>query len=248
MLEIKKIIKNLIKTSLLLLVLGLSVSFLSACSSQSKKADKHSAARYNAQLGVRYLKMGRLKLANEKLEKALKQDPNSSEVHHYYALLKQEIGEPNTASLHFRKAISINHDDPNLLNNYGSYLCQIGRYREAVQQFDRASQSPFYKTPEFAYANAGICLRKMRDDKGAEYYFRKALTKNANFGSALFQMAKLNYDQGSFAKAQAFLLRYNESNLPAVESLDLCTKINMRLGDTDKADYCAERKLRLFSK
>jgi type IV pilus assembly protein PilF len=219
---------------------------LSGCSSQSKKVDKQSAASYNAQLGARYLQTGRLTLANEKLEKALKQDPNSSEVNHYYALLQQQIGNNKTATQHFKKAVTISQKDPNLLNNYGSHLCQTGHYLQAVKQFDLASQSPFYKTPEFAYTNAGICLRKRRNDKRAERYFRKALDKNTNFGSALFQMAKLNYDQGNFAKAQAFLLRYDEHNPPAVESLTLCTKINKRLGDINKADACAEKKLLLF--
>jgi type IV pilus assembly protein PilF len=79
-------------------------------------------------------------------------------------------------------------------------------------------------------------------------YFRKALQKNTDFGSALFQMAKLNYDQGNFAKAQAFLLRYDEKNQPALESLALCTKINTSLGEMVKAAFCTEKRLRLFSK
>ena len=248
MLPIKIIINNRIKTTLSILLLGLSFSLLSSCSSHSKKVDELGAASYNAQLGARYLQLGRLKLANDKLKKALKQNANSSEAHHYYALLKQKIGDNKAASQHFEKAVNINQKNPRLLNNYGSHLCQTGHYRKAVKQFDLASKSPFYKTPEFAYTNAGICLRKVQDDKTAELYFRKALNKNTNFGSALFQMAKLNYDQSSFAKAQAFLLRYDEKNLPAVESLELCTKINKQLGDTDKANHCIEKKLRLFSK
>jgi type IV pilus assembly protein PilF len=238
---------NNIKTTLPLLLIGLSLTLLAGCSSQSKKVDKQGAANYNAQLGAKYLQAGRLKLANEKLEKALKQDSESSSVHHYYAILQQRIGNNDSARKHFKKAVALDQKDPNLLNNYGSHLCQTGHYLKAVEQFDLAAQSPFYTTPEFAYTNSGICLRKMRDDSGAEMYFRKALQKNTDFGSALFQMAKLNYDQGNFAKAQAFLLRYDEKNQPALESLELCTKINTRLGEIDKAEFCTEKKLRLFS-
>jgi type IV pilus assembly protein PilF len=238
---------NNIKTILSLLPIALSLILLAGCSSQSKKVDKQGAANYNAQLGAKYLQVGRLKLANEKLQKALKQDSKSSSAHHYYAILQQKIGNNDSARKHFRRAVELNRKDPDLLNNYGSYLCQTGHYLKAVEQFNLAAQSPFYTTPEFAYTNSGICLRKMRDDAGAEVYFRKALQKNADFGSALFQMAKLNYDQGNFAKAQAFLLRYDEKNQPALESLELCTKINMRLGEIDKAEFCTEKKLRLFS-
>ncbi|MCK5918880.1 MAG: type IV pilus biogenesis/stability protein PilW [Cocleimonas sp.] len=236
------------KTLFPILIISISLGVVGGCSSQSKKVDRQSAANYNAQLGVKYLQAGRLKLANGKLVKALKQDPESSSVNHYYALLQQKLGDNKTADKHFKKAVKLDHKDPELLNNYGSHLCQTGHYVKAVEHFDLAAQSPFYTTPEFAYTNSGICLRKMRDHSGAEMYFRKALQKNTDFGSALFQMAKLNYDQGNFAKAQAFLLRYDEKNQPAVESLALCTKINTRLGETAKAESCTEKKFRLLSR
>ncbi len=238
------IIKKIIKIA----IITLSISLLSACSSQSKKVDMQSAASYNAQLGAKYLQAGRLELANEKLEKALKQNPNSSEVNHFYAILKQRIGDNKAATKYFKKAIRINKKDPSLLNNYGSHLCQIGHITEAIEYFDLATQNPFYTTPEFAYTNAGICLRKKNDDAQAESYFRKALDKNANFGSALFQMAKLNYHQGKYAKAQAFLLRYDEKNIATKETLILCSNINTHLGDLKKADACTEKRLRLFTK
>ena len=237
------IIKNVIKPILLItLLFGLS-----ACSN-TRKPNKQNAANYNAQLGAKYLQAGRLELASEKLEKALEQNPKSSDVQHYYALLKQQIGDNQSATKHFQKAVRINKKDPNLLNNYGSHLCKTGHYNEAVKQFDRATENPFYKTPEFAYTNAGICLSKTKDNSRAESYFRKALDKNNNFGSALFQMAKLNYDLGHFAKAQAFMLRYDESNRPVAETLELCSAINKQLGDFEKANACDEKRLRLTSK
>ncbi len=242
---ITKKINNLI---LKIFILTLSISLLSACSSQVKKPNIKNAAEFNAQLGARYLQAGRLKLANEKLSKALEQNPNSSEVNHYFAILQQRIGDNKAATKYFKKAINIDHDNPRLLNNYGTHLCQIGKYAKAVEQFNLAVKSPYYQTPEFAYTNAGICLQKNNDSVQAESYFRKALNKNTNFGSALFQMAKLNYHQGNFAKAQAFLLRYNENNPDSEETLSLCSAINTRLGDLDKANACSEKRLRLLSK
>ena len=237
--------KSVIQTRFLSTSLGLLLS-ISACSN-IQKPDKLQAANYNAQLGAKYLQAGRLALANEKLEKALKQNPKSSDVQHYYALLKQQTGDNKAATKHFEKAIKLNKKDPNLSNNYGSHLCKTGHYYEAVEQFDRATKNPFYTTPEFAYTNAGICLRKTNDTIRSESYFRKALEKNSNFGSALFQMAKLNYDLGHFAKAQAFLLRYDEQSAPTKETLELCSIVNKQLGDIEKANVCGEKYLRLFS-
>ena len=61
--------------------------FLASCSSVGVKSDK--AANVNADLGIRYLQAGRLNLANEKLLKALKQNPNSPTANHYFAILQQ---------------------------------------------------------------------------------------------------------------------------------------------------------------
>ena len=101
----------IIKKTITIIFISLSLSLLSACSSQSKKVDKLGAASYNAQLGAKYLQAGRLKLANEKLEKALKQNPDSSEVNHFYAILQQRIGNNTAATKYFKKAIQINKKD-----------------------------------------------------------------------------------------------------------------------------------------
>ena len=63
-------------TTLLILLLSLT-----ACSSNKSKPTpkKSEAASYNARLGAEYTRKGRLNLANEKLLKALDQNPDSAE-------------------------------------------------------------------------------------------------------------------------------------------------------------------------
>jgi len=225
-------------TSFLALLLSLS-----ACSSNKSKPDpdKNKASSYNARLGAEYTRKGRLVLANEKLLKALEQNPNSSDANHYYALLQQKLGLNQTADLHFRKAISITPKNPDLLNNYGSYLCQNGKYQSATQHFMAAINDPLYTTPEFAYTNAGICIKKSGDTATAEQYFRKSLQLKPTFASALYQMAKVKFEQGDYNRAQAFLQRYHERNQEVTESLSLCVKINRRLGDLNEASRCRSK-------
>ncbi len=190
--------------------LGAIVLFisLSACTGVAK--DDHKASEYNSELGVRYLQQGRLKLADEKLRKALVQNPNSAQSNHYFALLQQRLGLNNQADSHFQKAIKITPKDPELRNNYGSFLCKTGKPQAAVSQFLEAIKNPLYSTPEFAYTNAGICLRKASNDNNiqAEKYFLLALKKRISFPSALIELAKLYADQGNRKKSQEFLIRY----------------------------------------
>ncbi|RVU84801.1 type IV pilus biogenesis/stability protein PilW [Leucothrix sargassi] len=214
---------------------------LAGCSSNSTKTapNKSEAANYNARLGAEYTRTGRLNLANEKLQKALAQNPRSGEAHHYYALLQQRLGENQKADQYFRRALILSPKDPHLLTNYGSHLCRNGDYQSATKHFLAALDDPLYTTPEFAYTNAGICIKKSGNIVQAESYFRKSLELKPTFGSALFQMAKLKYEEGSYSLAQAFIQRYHESNRRAPETVLLCERINTQLGDQSAINQCS---------
>jgi type IV pilus assembly protein PilF len=101
-----------------------------------------------------------------------------------------------------------------------------------------AIKDPLYTTPEFAYTNAGICIKKSGDVITAEKYFRKSLTLKPSFASALYQMAKIKFEQGDYTRAQAFLQRYHERSPAVAESLSLCEQINSHLGDLNAAGQC----------
>ncbi|SEA10951.1 type IV pilus assembly protein PilF [Thiothrix caldifontis] len=209
------------------------------CSNTPSTSDVDKAGSYYTQLGIGYLQKGRLDLASLNLEKALAQDDNSAPTHHYYALLQERLGNDEKANKHFRQALNITPSNPDLLNNYGSHLCRTQRYAEAETAFLKAVRDPLYKTPEFAYTNAGICIKKAGDAIQAEAYFRQALEKNNRFSEALYQMTKLHHEKGEPAKAEAFLYRYNEVAPATPDSLLLCYQVQTRLNEVDKADACA---------
>jgi type IV pilus assembly protein PilF len=226
----------------------ISCLFLSSCVSEPTqyKVKNKKAAEYNAKLGAEYLKQHRLKLAHEKLSKALQQNPNSTRVNHYYALLQEKLGQRRLAQQHFQKALTISQNNPELHNNYGSFLCKIGNYDKALLQFAQAIKDPLYKTPEFAYTNAGVCLKKSGKTQNYEDYFRKALQLNPQFDLALYQMALLKWKQGNSAKAQAFLYRYNDIAKQTPKSLLLCKQIHDKLGEMVEADKCISQLLSTF--
>jgi type IV pilus assembly protein PilF len=221
---------------------------LTACSgSSSIRSDKSTqAAAYNAKLGAEYLRKNRLQLADEKLSRALQQNPRSAEVHHYYALLQNKFGNNATANKHFQKAIRLDEHDPELHNNYGSFLCSLGEYDLAIEQFSLALKEPLYKTPEFAYTNAGVCLQKAGKLDKSESFFREALKKNPRLPSALYEMADLSAKKGEYAKAQAFLYRHQEVAAPTAKTLWLCHLVNQRLGEQLAADKCKSALMTQF--
>lgn len=217
---------------------------LGGCASAGIKSDK--AADVNADLGIRYLQGGRLQLANEKLLKALKQNSNSPNANHYFAILQQRLGNTAKAEKFFKKSVNLNPKDPEIRNNYGSYLCDNGQPQAAIKQFTVAINDPLYRTPEFAYTNAGICLRKTGNDTKAEEYFRNALRKKSSFPSALLEMAGLYSDRKIYPRAQAFMSRYEKVGQSSPKALELCSIINQNMNDIAKSESCKSALLRLF--
>ncbi|HIP94843.1 MAG TPA: type IV pilus biogenesis/stability protein PilW [Leucothrix sp.] len=225
------------------LILTLSLSGLAACSGQVKTEE---ASNYNAELGIRYLQKNRLKRASEKLLKAIEQNPESAKSNHYFALLQAKLGDNKKALKYFSKAVELDPKDSELRNNYGSFLCKRNKPKIAVQQFLLAIKDPLYETPEFAYTNAGICLRKANNHAQAEKYFRQALKKKKSFPAALLEMARLYNDRKIYPKAQAFMFRYEKVGRSSPEALQLCSVINKKMKDNTKASRCKTTLLRLF--
>src|SRR4029079_7880649 len=117
------------------------------------------------------------------------------------------IGDVKQAETYYRKAAQLKPKGGSELNNYGTFLCKVGRYDEAQGYFDRAIADPFYKTPEVALVNSGSCLLKAGKLDAADKRLRAALDHAPNDSEALFQLASVLYEKGDYFKARAFMQR-----------------------------------------
>jgi type IV pilus assembly protein PilF len=217
----------------LVLIIGLA-----ACTSSRQPIDLEKAAEINAQLGSGYLAQGDLELAKLKFEKAMDQNPDLPAAHSGYALLMSRLGQIGKAEKHFKKALKKDPYNSGTLNNYGIFLCSQNKFKEAEIQFMAALRDPLYKTPEFAYTNAGRCSLKNKDQAQAEAYFGKALQGNPKFPDALFEMANLQYAQRKFAQANSYLQKFERYGNHTAASLWLAVRVARALGLRDaEASY-----------
>lgn len=208
---------------------------------RKKMANDKDAALYNMQLGIDYMRRGKLDLAKEKLTRAHQQNPQSPEVNTAIALLYEQLGETSKADQHYRDALRLKPDSAAVLNNYGVFLCRQGKPDKAEKYFLKAVRDPLYRTPEAAYTNMGVCLRQAGDSVRAEENFRRALGSNPRFADALWQMANVAYDQENFLQARAFLQRYSEVGPEAPEVLWLALRVEKALGDESAVRKYAEQ-------
>jgi type IV pilus assembly protein PilF len=219
---------------------------LSACSSEQKTEPNKEASEINTTLGLAYLRSNYLSSAKEKLEKALKQNPDSATTNMAYALLLQKINEPEQADEYFKKAIKLDPKNPDIRNNYGGFLCENARYEEGVQQFQEAMNNPLYKTPQYAADNIGNCYLKSGEMVRAEGYYRKALEIDKYFPQALYHMARLAYLNQNYMSARAYLQRFNAVVGDAPPTLWLCYQVELELDNSIEASRCADKLLKKF--
>lgn len=242
------------ETFLRLVATALFMAALAACTNggngnvkqESKEAEKNEAARINTELGQKYMQQGNLKVALEDLNKALSYDPDYVDAHTVLGLLYERIGDAKQAEDHYRRASQLRPKGGNELNNYGTFLCKVGRYDEANGYFERAIADPFYNTPEVALINEGTCLLKSGKAEAAEPVLRKALERAPNSAEALFQLASTLYEKGEYFKARAFMQRFESVGQPRPESLMLGRNIELRLGNGSAASEYTRRLLQSF--
>ena len=228
----------------LLILLGM---LLQSCASPGPKvSDPAKAAQLNAQLGAQLLEQGKLEQARDTLEKALKLDNKNALAHLTYGQLQFVVEEPETANVHFKRAIALAPKQASHRNAYGAFLCQIKEYDAAIKQFVEAGNDKFWDTPWFAWDNAGVCMLDANQLDKADGYLRKALQLNPKFANSYLHMAELLYKRKRLTVADAYFQRFMSYGNDTAESLLLGIQINRDTGKEATAEQFANKLLNDF--
>ena len=212
----------------------------------STPKDIHTRAKIHTELGALYFQDGNLIVALEELTIAISINPNYAQAYGTRGLVLYYIKEYVSAEKDFRKALELDSKDPEINNNFGWFLCQIGKEKESIDYFQRAIGNPLYQTPETAYLNAGTCYIKIGDLALAEEYIGKNLRFNRENPQALFQLAVISYKQGNYDAAKKHLLDVVRLTDPGADALWLFVKVSRRLGESEPESSFAAQLRRKF--
>ena len=203
-----------------------------------------AAAKYNVQLGVAYLQQGNYPLAREKLERSVKQNPKDPDVHTSLGLLYDRTGDLKLADKHFKEALRLAPDKPEVSQNYAIYLCKYNRVDEGVERFNAVASNRFYRTPEVALTNAGVCLRGAKRLDEAEQKFAGAIKARPNYSEASVQLASLYVERERAAEARKVVDTYLNAFKPNADVL--LAAVSVARAQKDKlAEEKFSRTLRL---
>ena len=141
---------------------------------QARRSERIAPPSTNIQLGTAYLQQGNYALAREKLERSLKQNPKDPDVHTSLGAAVRPRRRAEARRQALPEALRLAPDKPDISNNYAVYLCKNGRVDEGVERFTAVAANKYYRTPEVALTNAGVCLRGAKRLDEAQQHVRRA--------------------------------------------------------------------------
>lgn len=215
-------------------------------SQQAVKDDATTGrAKVHTELGALYMQDGRMGVALDEARIAIAADPGYAPAHNLLGLVHMFLQENKAADEAFRRALGLAPGDPEINNNYGWFLCQTGRPADSIAYFRNAVRNPYYTTPAKPNTNAGICLIRAKDDKGAEEFLRQALRADPANQQALWWLADIQYRGNRLHEARARLVDLHKLIEPSAESSWLGLRIERKLGDREgEARFAAQLRRR----
>ncbi|MEW5786356.1 MAG: type IV pilus biogenesis/stability protein PilW [Pseudomonadota bacterium] len=202
-------------------------------------------ARIHTELGAGYFSRGQYAVALQELKKAREADVGYAPAYNVLGLVHGELREDRQAEEFFRKAISLSPGYSEANNNFGLFLCQRDRAKEAMERFEAALANPLYATPEKALANAGLCALRGKELALAEGYLARALKRAPGLVSAQVGMADVNFRQGRWLAARSLLRQAAEQGELGAQALWVGLRVERNMADREsEASYAAQLRRR----
>ena len=228
---------------ILLLVCG---GLLVSCSSGTQSPTQYSVLtlpppaedskrlRGYLNLAKGYIQSGNYYRARQGLIKALEVDSKSAETHQLFGLLAYREGELEEADASYREALSIEPNNPKILLNYGSFLCETEKYREALVYFERVANMRDYPKRAVVFLSRGACAERNGDYGLAITSFKHAFRLNSSLHQAVLSLSSVYLRQSSLKLAKKYYDYYERKFQHTPRSLSLGIRLYKVLGNAEK--------------
>ncbi|MGA8864405.1 MAG: tetratricopeptide repeat protein, partial [Gallionella sp.] len=137
-------------------------------------------------------------------------NPDLYQAHNNLGLALQELGELDSATASYRRALEIKPELAEAHNNLGNSLQELGRIEIAMESYRRALDI----NPDSAEAhnNLGLSLQQLGHLDGAMKSYRRALALKPDYAEALCNLGNAQLDLGQLDSAVASYLHALEVN------------------------------------
>jgi type IV pilus assembly protein PilF len=200
----------------------------------SDQTSGEKRAEIRMQLAVGYYEQGQYPVALDEIKLAIAATPDDAEAYGVRALIYSAMGEVALADENYQHAFRLAPGNPDISNNYGSFLCQNGRGAQAMGYFDAALKNRAYQSPLKAMVNAGVCSIKLKNFDAAERYLTDALRIAPDMPLVSTSLAQVYYARRDYVRAGSFISRVLDTakmDSLSADVLWLSIRIKRKLGD-----------------
>jgi type IV pilus assembly protein PilF len=235
----------------------LALAVLAGCAADGggelKTASDQTAAEKRAsirmQLAVGYYQQGKYEIALDEVKQAIAAEPGNAEAYGLRALIYTAMGQLPLADENYQTALRLKPGNPDLSNNYGSFLCtSLNKPAQAMPYFDTALRNSAYQTPVSALVNAGMCSLRNKNYLAAERYLLEAVRYNPDLQATNAGLARTYYERRDYQRAGFFINRLIETSkldTLSADTLWLALRVQRKLGDrTHEASMAAQLRRR----
>lgn len=158
-----------------------ALCLLTACVSSRSITDfnRNEAVKARINLALAYLGEQDFAKAKENIDRAMAHDNQDYLPYSVLGYYYQQLRDPIAAEKSYQQALalsrkqSVNHQPlPDVLNNYGTFLCEQGKFEAALSQFEKVLTNParYYHQAD-TLENMALCAKQ----SGAAGTFERAV-------------------------------------------------------------------------
>ena len=214
---------------------------------ESDEPDNRKRARIRLELAANYFQQGQTNVALDELKQALTADPTFADAHNLRGVVYMRLNDNALAEDSFRRAMTLNPRDGDVLHNYGWLLCQQNRFGESTAMFARAIALPSYSAQPKTLMTQGLCQIRAGQIAEGERSLLQSYELDAGNPVTGYNLADVLFKRGNLAQAQFYLRRLNNSNLANAETLWLGIKVERGLGNREAMSQLGDQLRKRFA-
>jgi type IV pilus assembly protein PilF len=238
------------------IALAAAALVLAACTSQSTvqthavtdagNTDARRRAEVHTSLAGEYYSRANYGVALNETRLAVKEDSSYMPAYNMQGLVYMELREDVMAREAFDKALRLQPNNAEVLNNFGWFLCTRNDTTRGLEMLQKATSDTLYPTPEKAWLSTGLCYKRAGRNAEAENALRRAVLIRPELIGALYNLAVVTYERGAYEDAEIYLNRYMRLSQPGLEGLVIGVKIAHARRDAAAEDSYLQQLRRRF--
>lgn len=191
-------------------------------------------ARVRLELASAYYGRGQMTTALDEVKQAIASDPTMAAAFNLRGLIYANLGDPALAEDSFRRALALDRRDADVMQNYGWFLCQQGKYPQAQALFQQALEVPQYRDTPRTLLAKGVCEARAGQVAAAEATLQRAYELEPANAAIGVNLSEVLVKRGNLERARFIMRRVNgQSEVVNAQTLWLAARIEHKLGNRD---------------